>query len=81
MQVVILASGLGTRLRPLTLTVPKSMVPINGRTFLAYQAVAERIPAGTTSSLEEDLVATLAPSGELGSYPVGQRFYDTQEQR
>jgi NDP-sugar pyrophosphorylase family protein len=37
MQVVILAGGLGTRLRPLTLTVPKSMVPIHGRPFLEYQ--------------------------------------------
>lgn len=37
MQVVILAGGLGTRLRPLTLTVPKSMVPIHGRPFLDYQ--------------------------------------------
>jgi NDP-sugar pyrophosphorylase family protein len=37
MQVVILAGGLGTRLRPLTLTVPKPMVPIHGRPFLEYQ--------------------------------------------
>mgnify|MGYP001265000915 CR=1 FL=1 len=37
MQVVILAGGLGTRLRPLTLTIPKPMVPIHGRPFLEYQ--------------------------------------------
>ncbi len=37
MQVVILAGGLATRLRPITLTMPKSMVPVNGRPFLAYQ--------------------------------------------
>lgn len=37
MQIVILAGGLGMRLRPLTLTVPKSMVPIHGRPFLEYQ--------------------------------------------
>lgn len=37
MQVVILAGGLGTRLHPLTLTVPKPMVPIHGRPFLEYQ--------------------------------------------
>lgn len=37
MQTVILAGGLATRLRPLTLTVPKSLLVINGRPFLEYQ--------------------------------------------
>jgi len=37
MQMVILAGGLGTRLRPLTEGLPKCMVPINGRSFLEYQ--------------------------------------------
>ena len=37
MQVAILAGGLGTRLRPLTQSVPKPMVPIRGRPFLEYQ--------------------------------------------
>jgi len=36
-QAVILAGGLGTRLRPLTETVPKPMVPIAGRPYLEYQ--------------------------------------------
>lgn len=34
---VILAGGLGTRLRPLTERLPKCMVPVNGRPFLALQ--------------------------------------------
>jgi mannose-1-phosphate guanylyltransferase len=36
MNAILLAAGLGTRLRPLSDTVPKCMVPINGRPLLAY---------------------------------------------
>ncbi len=37
MQMVILSGGLATRLRPLTETVPKSLVEIGGKPFLEYQ--------------------------------------------
>src|SRR3989338_9228464 len=40
MQAVFLCGGLGTRLRPLTNTIPKPMVPINGRPFLEYTVEA-----------------------------------------
>src|SRR5579859_5901047 len=36
MDAVILAAGLGTRLRPLTLTTPKPMLPIQGRPLLDW---------------------------------------------
>jgi UDP-glucose 4-epimerase len=36
-QVVILAGGLGTRLQPITETIPKPMVPIAGKPYLEYQ--------------------------------------------
>ena len=36
MKAFLLAAGLGTRLQPLTDTVPKCLVPINGRPLLSY---------------------------------------------
>lgn len=36
LEAVILAGGLGTRLRPMISDVPKPMAPVNGRPFLEY---------------------------------------------
>jgi mannose-1-phosphate guanylyltransferase len=36
LQALILAGGEGTRLRPLTLTIPKPVVPLVGRPFISY---------------------------------------------
>ncbi len=36
MRALLLAAGLGTRLRPLTDTVPKCLIPIHGRPLLDY---------------------------------------------
>jgi mannose-1-phosphate guanylyltransferase len=37
MKAIMLIGGLGTRLRPLTLTTPKPLLPIENQPFLAYQ--------------------------------------------
>ena len=37
MQCVILAGGLGTRMRPVTETIPKILIPVHGRPFADYQ--------------------------------------------
>jgi bifunctional UDP-N-acetylglucosamine pyrophosphorylase/glucosamine-1-phosphate N-acetyltransferase len=44
MDAVLLAAGLGTRLRPLTLQTPKPMLPVRGRPILDWSIGA--LPAG-----------------------------------
>ncbi len=37
MNAMIFAAGLGTRLKPITDTLPKALLPLNGKTLLEYQ--------------------------------------------
>ncbi|MBA4603109.1 NTP transferase domain-containing protein [Thermoactinomyces mirandus] len=37
MRAILLAAGMGTRLRPITFTTPKSLIPINGEPLLERQ--------------------------------------------
>ena len=58
MQVVILAGGLATRLGPRTRTIPKALLPIAGRPFLAWQLEA------LTRSGFTDVVLCISHLGE-----------------
>jgi len=45
MKAMILAAGLGTRLKPLTYSIPKAMVPLAGKPFIFY-VIDKLIAAG-----------------------------------
>lgn len=58
MQAVILAGGLGKRLRPVTETVPKPLVPVLGRPVVEY--TLEQLPPEIT-----DVVFVVGYKGEM----------------
>jgi N-acetyl-alpha-D-muramate 1-phosphate uridylyltransferase len=65
MQAVVLAGGLATRMRPRTLTVPKSMLEVAGRPFVDWQI--ERLVASGIA----DIVMCIAHLGEQIREHVG----------
>ncbi len=65
MQAVILAGGLATRMRPRTLTTPKSMLPVAGRPFVDWQL--EKLAACGY----DDVVMCIAHLGEQIEEHVG----------
>jgi len=70
MQMVILAGGLGTRLRPLTERLPKCMLPVNGKPFLEHQLELFRRRG------IRDIVLCVGYLGEeiLGYFGAGHRY-------
>lgn len=65
MQAVVLAGGLATRMRPATLTIPKSMLEVAGRPFVDWQL--ERLAACGV----RDVVLCVAHLGGLIRAHVG----------
>ena len=71
MKALILAAGQGTRLRPVTLTMPKSLVPVANRWLINY-AMDSLKKAGLTdigivvNSMDSPIVANLRDGSMLG---------------
>ncbi|MGI9579273.1 MAG: sugar phosphate nucleotidyltransferase [Microthrixaceae bacterium] len=67
MQAVILVGGFGTRLRPLTLSAPKQMLPVVGVTML------ERVVAKLAEAGVDDAVLSLGykPDAFTNAFPEG----------
>jgi mannose-1-phosphate guanylyltransferase len=67
MRAVVLVGGFGTRLRPLTYTTPKSLLPVGHRTILEH--VLHNLARGGVT----DAVLSLGfkPDGFLSAYPDG----------
>lgn len=65
MQCVILAGGLGTRMRPFTERLPKALIPVNGVPFASHQL------AWIAGQGIEDIVYSIGYRGEMLRSYVG----------
>jgi MurNAc alpha-1-phosphate uridylyltransferase len=70
-QAVVLAGGLATRMRPQTLTLPKSMLPVAGRPFVDWQlerlaACGVRDVVMCVAHLAEQIEAHVGDGARLG---------------
>ena len=81
MRAMILAAGLGQRMRPLTLTTPKPLLPVAGKPLIVYQ-IENLVRAGIQEIvinhawLGEQIEAYL---GEGGAYGCAIRYSAEQE--
>ncbi|MCY4146249.1 MAG: glucose-1-phosphate thymidylyltransferase [Chloroflexi bacterium] len=71
MKALILAAGQGTRLRPVTLTMPKSLVPVANRWLISYAIdalkEADLLDIGiVVNNLDSPLVSNLGDGSGLG---------------
>ncbi len=82
MQAVILTAGEGTRMRPLTLTRPKTMLPVGGNPILQYNIEALRdagiIEILLVTGYKEEMVKKYFGSGKKLGVNIN---YITQKER
>ncbi|MCD4756718.1 MAG: nucleotidyltransferase family protein [Arcobacteraceae bacterium] len=71
MKALLLAAGLGTRLRPITNTIPKCLVPINGKPLLEYW-----IENLSKVGIKEILVNTSYLSNKVENYINDSQYKD-----
>ena len=71
LSVAILAGGLATRLRPVTESIPKSLIEVAGEPFLAHQLrlLADR----------EHAVGTVPEGGRFSELGLPMRYLDLDE--
>ena len=69
MRAILLAAGLGTRLRPITDTIPKCLVPINGKPLIDYWL--EQL---TKAGIEKFLINTHYLHEQVESYIEQSKF-------
>lgn len=70
MKAVVLSGGQGTRLRPLSWSVPKQLVPVGGRSVLAH-VLADIAAAGITEAVVVVSPESQGPVEELLAEPDG----------
>ena len=70
MKAIILAAGMGTRLRPFTMSVPKCLVPVNSKPILEHQLDA-LLTAGV-----RDVILVVGYLSELISDKYGIKYGD-----
>ena len=69
MKALLLAAGLGTRLRPITNTVPKCLVPINGKPLLEYW-----LESLTKVGVDEFLINTSYLSEQVEAFVLSSKY-------
>jgi mannose-1-phosphate guanylyltransferase len=78
-KALVLAAGMGSRLQPLTLSVPKCLVPINGHALLSYWFAALREASIrdvliNTHSLRDEVAAYIDRLNQAGYFHVKEAF-------